>query len=131
MPTIRPSKAQRLADIHVSHLSREKNSPDARCGGACKNRYLQDSQFATCASRRWFLPSKNRTSICCLGPRGPSQKIEFVFSASPETIRREPREFQLLRSVGHLQDPAVCAPFDPVIFSLPPQRFKLPPCFAL
>jgi hypothetical protein len=26
------------------------------------------------------------------GPEGPSQKIESVFSASPETIRREPRE---------------------------------------
>jgi hypothetical protein len=24
---------------------------------------------------------------------GPSQKIEFVFAASPQTIRREPREF--------------------------------------
>jgi len=35
-------------------------------------------------------------------PVGPSQKIEFVFSASPETIRREPPEFDLLRSVGHL-----------------------------
>jgi hypothetical protein len=41
--------------------------------------------------------------------KGPSQKIEFVFSASPETIRREPREFDLLRSVGDLQDLAVCA----------------------
>jgi hypothetical protein len=39
----------------------------------------------------------------------PSQKIEFVFSASPETIRREPREFDLLRSVGYGQDLAVCA----------------------
>jgi hypothetical protein len=38
-----------------------------------------------------------------------SQKIEFVFSASPETIRREPREFDLLRSVGNRQDLAVCA----------------------
>src|SRR5271167_1986938 len=27
-----------------------------------------------------------------LGPEGPSQKIEYVFAASPETIRREPRE---------------------------------------
>jgi hypothetical protein len=26
------------------------------------------------------------------GPGGPSQKIESVFSASPETIRREPLE---------------------------------------
>ncbi|MDX6462497.1 MAG: hypothetical protein QOE55_6194 [Acidobacteriaceae bacterium] len=41
----------------------------------------------------------------------PSQKIEFVFSASPETIRREPREFDLLRSVGKIQDLAVCAWF--------------------
>ena len=32
-----------------------------------------------------------------------------MFSASPETIRREPREFDLLRSVGNLQDLAVCA----------------------
>jgi hypothetical protein len=40
-----------------------------------------------------------------------SQKIEFVFSASPETIRREPREDELLRSVGNLQDLAVCALF--------------------
>jgi len=43
------------------------------------------------------------------GPEGPSQKIECVFSASPETIRREPREFDLRRSVGNRQDLAVCA----------------------
>ncbi len=43
----------------------------------------------------------------------PSQKIEFVFSASPETIRREPPECNLLRSVGNLQDLAVCALFIP------------------
>jgi hypothetical protein len=34
-----------------------------------------------------------------------------VFSASPETIRREPREFDLLCSVGKMQDLAVCAWF--------------------
>ena len=32
-----------------------------------------------------------------------------MFSASPETIRREPRECDLLRSVGYRQDLAVCA----------------------
>ena len=36
-----------------------------------------------------------------LDPCGPSQKIECVFTASPETIRREPREFDLRRSVGN------------------------------
>jgi len=49
------------------------------------------------------------------GPEGPSQKIEFVFSASPETFRREPREFDLLRSVGKQQDLAACALCNPVI----------------
>ena len=50
------------------------------------------------------------------GPEGPSQKIEFVFSASPETFRREPREHLLLRSVGKQQDLAACALCNPVIF---------------
>jgi hypothetical protein len=33
------------------------------------------------------------------GPRGPSQKIELVFSASPETVSGEPKE--VLISVAH------------------------------
>src|SRR6202022_3112445 len=37
------------------------------------------------------------------GPEGRSQKIEWVYSASPETIRREPRECDLHRSVGNRQ----------------------------
>ena len=71
----------------------------------------------TCASRRGSCLSQNRTSIRCLRPCGPSQKIEFVFSASPETIRREPLEFYLHRSVGYQQDLAVCALCNPVAFS--------------
>ena len=59
---------------------------------------------------------------------GPSQKIEFVFSANPETIRREPLEFDLLRSVGHLQDLAVCALCHPVIFLSPAAAVKPPSC---
>ena len=45
-----------------------------------------------------------------------------MFSASPETIRREPREFDLRRSVGNRQDLAACALCDPFIF-LPRRRF--------
>lgn len=44
--------------------------------------------------------------------------IEFVFAASPETIRREPQEITLHRSVGDLQDLAACALCNPVVFSL-------------
>ena len=46
----------------------------------------------------------------------PSQKIECVFSASPETVRREPREFNLRCSVGQWRDLAVCALCDPGAF---------------
>ena len=38
------------------------------------------------------------------GPAGRSQRIEWVYSASPETIRREPREFDHGRSAGDQQD---------------------------
>jgi hypothetical protein len=49
--------------------------------------------------------SQNRTSICCPGPQGPSQKIELAFSASPETIRRSLRSTCLLRSAGYSAGP--------------------------
>ena len=52
---------------------------------------------------------RTRHPFAVSGSEEPSQKIEFVFSASPETIRREPREGELLRSVGNMQDLAVCA----------------------
>jgi hypothetical protein len=48
--------------------------------------------------------------------RGPSQKIECVFSASPETVRRKPQEFHLRCSVGQWRDLAVCALCDPGAF---------------
>lgn len=46
----------------------------------------------------------------------PSQKIESVFAASPETIRREPQEIAFHRSVGNLRDLAACALCD-LVFS--------------
>ena len=61
-----------------------------------RERAVRDARFrrARCGASRLVVPAlkQNRTSICCLGPQGPSQKIELVFSASPETIRREPPE---------------------------------------
>jgi hypothetical protein len=41
-----------------------------------------------------------------------------VFSASPETVRRRPREFDLRRLLGQVQDLAACALRDPDAFSL-------------
>jgi hypothetical protein len=41
-----------------------------------------------------------------------------VFAASPETIRREPQECNVRRSVGNLQDLAACTLWNPVVFLL-------------
>jgi len=45
-----------------------------------------------------------------------------VFSASPETVRRKPREVHLLRSVGQWQDLAVCSLCDSGV-CVSPARF--------
>jgi hypothetical protein len=68
------------------------------------------------ASRHRFLRSAEPDiHLLSRTPKKSSQKIECVFSASPETIRREPREFDLFRSVGKMQDLAVCAWFIPFV----------------
>ena len=68
---------------------------------------------------RWFLlRSRTIHPFAASGSEEPSPKIEFVFSASPETIRGEPPEFELLRTMANLQDLAVCAPNNPDVFSL-------------
>jgi hypothetical protein len=65
------------------------------------------------------VPAFAEPDIYLLSPAlGPSQKIEFVFAASPETIRGEPREFDLRRSVGKMRDLAACALCNPVAFFL-------------
>src|ERR1019366_10276116 len=86
--------------------------------GRARNRSNQDLPLRTCASRP-VVPALRRTihPFAASGSEEPSPKIEFVFSASPETIRGEPPEFDLLRTVGYLQDLAVCAPSDPDVFS--------------
>jgi len=58
-------------------------------------------RYASVASRP-LSPARSRTRhlFAASGSEEPSPKIEFVFSASPETIRREPPEFDLLRTVA-------------------------------
>jgi len=61
--------------------------------------------------RGWWplLSSRTGHPFAASGSREPSQMIECVFSASLETIRREPPELKLLRSVAYQQDLAACA----------------------
>ena len=105
------SAGLRLTDIHVSLLSRKNTAALARSGErallACRT-----AQLAFCLSA--VVPAFAEPDIHSLSwARRPSQKIECVFSASPETVRREPREFHLRCSVGQWRDLAVCALCDP------------------
>jgi hypothetical protein len=101
-----------VGDIHVSQ-SQEKST---RSLGALRRARIgsdQDASSATVPLGFWFLPCRTRHPFAVSGSREPSQKIEFVFSASPETIRREPRELELLRPVANQRDLAVCASMNP------------------
>jgi hypothetical protein len=76
----------------------------------------------------WFLPCRTGHPFAVSGFQEPSQKIEFVFSASPETIRREPRELELLRSVANRQDLAACASMILMFLPFPYQKKVLGCC---
>jgi len=79
----------------------EKDSPDARFGGARTCGACQNPQLACLPFGDGSCLRRTGHPFTVSDPCGPSQKIECVFSASPETIRREPREFDLRRSVGN------------------------------
>src|SRR4029077_17944026 len=97
-------------------LSREKTILlRSATGGARKIQHIQNRQSQRVPLGVGSCLRRTRHLFTVSDPVGSSQKIEFVFSASPETIRREPPEFDLLRSVGNLRDLAVCAPWNPVI----------------
>ena len=114
----------RVADFHVSQLSRENRIlPTRATEERAKTTSSESTARNVCLSA--MVPAVRRTGhpFAVSSPMGPSQKIKFVFAASPETIRREPREFDLLRSVGDLRDLAACASCDPDIFFPTARRF--------
>jgi hypothetical protein len=84
-----------------SFVKGEKDSPDARFGGARTVEPVGTRSFAFVPLGGGSCLRRTGHPFTVSGPCGPSQKIECVFSASPETIRREPREFDLRRSVGN------------------------------
>src|ERR1700758_5338729 len=94
-------KSVRIADIHVSLCQGEKDSPEARFGGARTVGPCQNPQLAPVPLGDGSCLRRTGHPFTVSDPCGPSQKIECVFPASPETIRREPREFDLRRSVGN------------------------------
>src|SRR5215472_17501790 len=86
-----PVPSERVADFHVSLCQGEGAVLLARSGERALQP-LQNSQSRTMPLGK--VPAFAEPDIHSLSQaHGPSQKIEFVFAASPETIRREPREF--------------------------------------
>jgi len=73
-------------------VKRKQISPDARLGGARTMIYFGARSAHVCLSA--MVPAFAEPDIHSLSRVlvRPSQKIEYVFSASPETIRREPQE---------------------------------------
>ena len=89
---ISPGLLGRITGIHVSLCQQKSTShPYALWRARCASD--QDRLLRTYASRP-MVPALCRTGhpFAASGSAEPSQKIEFGFSASPETIRREPRE---------------------------------------
>ena len=76
---------------------------------------LQNPQLAIVPLGEGSCLTQNQTSICCLGPVWPSQKIEFVFPASLETSRGGLGSIPLRRPVRNRRDLAGCALKDPVV----------------
>ena len=90
----------RFADIHVSLCQGEGAVLLARSGERALQP-LQNSQSRTMPLGK--VPAFAEPDIHSLSQAyGPSQKIEFVFAASPRNnSERASREFDLLRSVGN------------------------------
>ncbi len=104
-----PLISGRFADFHVVICQVKARVSRARSGERANQQFQDVLRATVCLSASVPALGRTRHPFAVSGSEEPSPKIEFVFSASPETIRREPREGDLLRSVGNMQDLAVCA----------------------
>ena len=91
----------RIADFHDKSVSREKRILLTRATEERVTSTLQNPQLAIVPLGEGSCLTQNQTSICCLRPVWPSQKIEFVFPASLETMRWGLGSIPLRCSVGY------------------------------
>jgi hypothetical protein len=100
-----------VADIHVSLLSRENRILLTRASEERAKQCHQELQLAISPLGGWFLLfAEPDIHLLSQAPGEPSQKIEFVFTASPETIRAEPLEWNSFAqsATGGTWQPARC-----------------------
>ena len=82
-----------LPDFHVVDCQEKTHLCWRALWGARKIRSARSSQLAERLRSRGPCLCRTRHPFAVLGRCRPSQVIEFVFAASPETTRREPQEF--------------------------------------
>jgi hypothetical protein len=82
----------RIADVYVSQLSRGRTLFLTRYGGARKNRSTRIRGPQLCLTADGPCLGRTGHLFAVSGLCRPSQKIECVFTASPETIRRKSPE---------------------------------------
>ena len=92
-----------IGDIHVSLLSRKSAVLLTRALGGARQINLPGYAAHTMPLGGSSCHRRTGHPFAVSGPCGSSQKVECVFSASPKTIRREPLEYDLRRSVGSVQ----------------------------
>jgi hypothetical protein len=74
----------RVPDIHVSQCQEKKQFSWRATEERAKQSIFGVSGSQSCASRQWFLPSQNQTSICCLGPGGPHRRLSLCSLPVPK-----------------------------------------------
>jgi hypothetical protein len=88
--------APQVSVVKVSKRFQERQQliarPESLESGADRSDLCErlSSSHGCLGSGSWLRRTEHPFAVS--SPRGPSQKIECVFSASPATIRREPRE---------------------------------------
>ena len=104
----------RMVGIHESHCQHKSTSILGALWRARVSSY-QVIRLRTYASRL-MVPASRRTGhpFAASSSAELSQKVEFGFSASPETIRKEPRELPPSLSPP-TAGPAACASNNPVV----------------
>ena len=110
----RPNARNRLAVIELP-----PEHPGVVPGRVRENAQSAMSGFAVRTSAsRLVVPAVRRTGhpFAALGSREPSQKIELVFTASPETIRRSLWSIETSSLSRHLARPGSLRIDDPFLF---------------
>src|SRR5260370_35199751 len=96
----------RIAELHVVIWQVKARVSRARSGEGANQQFQDVLRATVCLSASVPALGRTRHPFAVSGSEEPSPKIEFVFSAMPETISRAPGEDDLHPSVCKIRDTA-------------------------